>query len=690
MRALTLDLSYRSPVLPAGVVAIVVWLVWSAVDGGFRPTQWGLVGAGMVALLAVTVLVRPPRLTDWGRGRTAMLVALAAFVGWNYLSILWADFPADAWTGADKTLVYAAGFALFAMWPWTPRAVTLLLAVFTFGVAVIGLIVLVRLGTAGDATGFFLEGRLRSPVGYVNGNVALWMSAVWPALYIAASRPLHPAVRAVALGAAGLFVDLALLGQSRAWLFLMPVAIGLALLLARQRLRLVLAGTLVTIAALAVVRPLLDVHDQFDRELIADPTLGAEPWLVLAAAAGLALAGVLWALADARVEVPRRAQVALTCVVVAACLAGLAGAGAVAAARIEHPRDWIEARWDDFAGGAARDDNGSRFTGSLSSGRYGEWKVAWSEFLDHPVTGIGSDNYAAAYLERREDDTREPRYPHSIELRMLSQLGIVGTALFLVFLVAAVWLALSRRRRLDAVAGGAVGAAVMVFTYWLLYGSQDWFWEIPALAGPALGLLALAGATVADEDRPGEPRTTPGEQEPSGSAVSRGAAAAAVVGIALVAGAALVVPALAAAYSDAALAGWRSNPELAVSRLERAADLNRLSAEPYLLEGSMALQLGDTALAREAFGRALEREPKNWYAYLQLALLEGSLGNTQAARAQLTRALELNPNDKVADRVRRLLEAGREIDPGELNARYLRQWATRFPGSLRSPTTELG
>ena len=168
------------------------------------------------------------------------------------------------------------------------------------------------------------------------------------------------------------------------------------------------------------------------------------------------------------------------------------------------------------------------------------------------------------------------------------------------------------------------------------------------------------------------------------------AAAAAIIGIALVAGAALVVPALAAAYSDAALAGWRSNPELAVSRLERAADLNRLSAEPYLLEGSMALQLGDTALAREAFSRALEREPRNWYAYLQLALLEGSLGNEQAAKAQLARALELNPNDKVADRVRRLLEAGREIDPDELNARYLRQWATRFPGSLRSPTPELG
>ena len=119
-----------------------------------------------------------------------------------------------------------------------------------------------------------------SPVGYVNGSVALWMSAVWPALYIARSRPSPLLVRAVALAAAGLFVDLALLGQSRAWLFLMPVAAVVALLLARQRLRLVLAGALVTIAALAILRPLLDVHDQFDRELSPISRSGAEPWLV--------------------------------------------------------------------------------------------------------------------------------------------------------------------------------------------------------------------------------------------------------------------------------------------------------------------------------------------------------------------------------------------------------------------------
>ena len=683
-RHLSLDLSFRSPLLPAGALAVAIWLIWAAVNGGFAPTQWGLVGAALALLLAIAAIASPPRVAAWGRERVVMLSALLAFVAWNYLSILWADVPADAWAGADKTLVYAAGFALFAMWPWTPKGVVTILGLFALGAAVLGVVTLVHIGNAADATGFFEEGRLRYPLGYVNGNVAFWMSAAWPALYLAASSGLHPAIRALGLAAAGLFVDLAVLGQSRAWLFLMPVAVILALLLTRQRLRLILAGGLVIVATLIVLRQLLDVHDQFNASEIDDVTMGSQPWLILGACAVLAIAGAVWGVLDPRVTIGRRAQLVLTSIVVAFALAGLAVTGAVAAAKIDHPTTWIQDRWDDFAGGASRDDSGSRFTGSLSSGRYGEWKVAWLEFVDHPVTGIGSDNYAAAYLERRTDNFREPRYPHSIELRLLSQLGVVGTALFVVFLAIGLWLALSRRRRLDALAGSAIGAAIMIFAYWLLYGSQDWFWELPALAGPAFGFLGLAGAPMVVQN--GEADTElRGPRRADRIATSIVVAAIAVAGAA-----ALIFPGLSASYSDAALSGWRLDPAAAYARLDRAGALDPLSAEPYLLQGSMALELGDTSRARAAFTEALQREPKNWYAYLQLAMLEGSLGDNAAARRYLNRSLALNPNDKVADKVRRLLDQGRAIDPNELNQRFVTQFATRFPGSLRSPTGELG
>ena len=133
LRHLSLDLSFRNPVLPAGALAVAIWLIWAAINGGFAPTQWGLVGAALAVLLAVATIASPPRVAIWGRGRIVMLSALLAFVAWNYLSILWADVPADAWSGADKTLLYAAGFALFAMWPWTPKGVVAILGLFALG-----------------------------------------------------------------------------------------------------------------------------------------------------------------------------------------------------------------------------------------------------------------------------------------------------------------------------------------------------------------------------------------------------------------------------------------------------------------------------------------------------------------------------------------------------------------------------
>ena len=38
-----------------------------------------------------------------------------------------------------------------------------------------------------------------------------------------------------------------------------------------------------------------------------------------------------------------------------------------------------------------------------------------------------------------------------------------------------------------------VGTALLPLGVWLIHGSIDWFWEFPALSGPALGFLAMAG-----------------------------------------------------------------------------------------------------------------------------------------------------------------------------------------------------
>ncbi len=87
----------------------------------------------------------------------------------------------------------------------------------------------------------------------------------------------------------------------------------------------------------------------------------------------------------------------------------------------------------------------------------------------------------------------EPLWTHSLWLRLLAHTGIVG--------VPAVRRRPDRRDdRGDPRPGGAAtrpeqvlaGAALLPLGVWLIHGSIDWFWEFPALSGPALGFLAMA------------------------------------------------------------------------------------------------------------------------------------------------------------------------------------------------------
>ena len=641
--------------LPIGLAVVGVWLCWAWFDGGFEPTQWGSLGAALVALL---LLAGPVLSRGTDRRRLVAAAALLLFVAWNFLSLLWAQFPGDAWTGADKTAAYAAGFALLAFVRIRTREVMLLLGVYAAGVIVIGAVVLARTALADDPARWFSDSRLVPPTGYTNASVALWMLALWPAVYLAAGRNTPKALRPFFLAGAGLLLELAVLGQSRAWALVLPLTAVVFVLLARERVRVMLALALAGGAMLAALRPLLDVYDRGSTGTpLAGPVDDAARAVAISCLALLA-AGVVWIVAERAPAPPRRIVVLAGALVAAVVLAGVGWAGT----QVDHPGRWVTQRWHDFTcqtcGSAA---GASRFAGNLSDNRYREWVVAWETFLHHPVAGAGSDNYAAQYLLMRQDALIEPRYPHSTPLRLLSELGIVGTLLFTVAAAAAVATALSRRRRLDVAAGGAVGAALTVFAYWLLHGSLDWFWEIPALGGPALGLLGLAAGTM----RPARVR------------LPRPALAFGAFALAALA-AALVLPWLSYRYEQSGIDVWRRDPGAAYDRLERAADLNPLSAEPLVAKGSIALLRGDHAQARRSLHRAISREPATWFAWLQLGLADASTDRRRAAETELAHARRLNPKDPVIALAARLLQREVRIEPQNLAALYAAQERQRF------------
>jgi len=67
-------------------------------------------------------------------------------------------------------------------------------------------------------------------------------------------------------------------------------------------------------------------------------------------------------------------------------------------------------------------------------GRLSEQIAAWRMFIDHPLFGVGYDNYDVYYLDYSEeiglDQRREERQAHNLYLEVAAETGIIGILLF--------------------------------------------------------------------------------------------------------------------------------------------------------------------------------------------------------------------------------------------------------------------
>ena len=270
------------------------------------------------------------------------------------------------------------------------------------------------------------------------------------------------------------------------------------------------------------------------------------------------------------------------------------------------------------------------------------------------------DNFQQDYMVRGES-REKPRFPHSFELAVLSETGIVGGLLVLAALVAAVAAALRARR---GPAAGPVAAALGVFGYWLLHTSVDWLYELPALGGIAFAMLGLAAAVR--DPVPPEPAPAP-ERRPPLRALRLAAPL-----IAVAAAVSFALPWLAEREVDRAADSWRVASAAAYKRLDRAAALNPLSARPPLFEGTIAVQLDQPRRAEQAYLEALDREPRNSYAWLMLSALASARQDVELSRRRIARAIALAPQDEATRMARDKIRAGEEITAQQVNRAVLK------------------
>jgi hypothetical protein len=312
------------------------------------------------------------------------------------------------------------------------------------------------------------------------------------------------------------------------------------------------------------------------------------------------------------------------------------------------------------------------------------YRIALQAFADHPLQGVGAEDFQPSYLrERRGPDA--PRYAHSFPLGVLSGLGLIGGVLALVAYGAAITGALRRRGR-SARTRATVALAFSAFAVWLAGASWDWTWEFPAVTMLALVLLGAAaratdeaGAAPSRELRAIRARARAhgihveeDEEEPV-PVVPRGRRgrplAAAILAAALIV---TVVTAMLGAASFFLRRGTTqaaTDPAQAALNLARAGRLNPLDGDALLSRAIVVRRLGDPAAWRRDLAEVLERSPQDWFAHVESALALADAGDRAGAIRQLGIARGLNPQQPVIGETIAALRAGRRVDPATVEAR---------------------
>ena len=476
--------------LLAGLIPVALMVYWASHNGGYNPDAWYWGALVMLAILTAVIVLQPRARSRLPRAASVALVALATYLAWSYLSMTWAQVPGWALEGSNRTLLYVLLFTLFLVLPWTSETALTTLVVYAIGIGVIALVTLFRLASARHLGGLVIDGRLAGTTGYFNSTSALFMSEALLGTFLASRRELPGVLRGLLLAFAAASLQLCVMGQSRGWLFTLPAVIIVYSVVVRDRLRVVIAAVLPTLAALLGIHKLLHAFEgHTGASLQAAARSAGRISLMLCAGVFVVWTLFAWAEQLRKVPQPSRRVVRGVGVVVAVIVIALGVAGTLVATH-GNPASFVKRQWHGFVHIQYTPSSSSHFF-QVGSGRYDFWRVSVDALKAHPLGGLGQDNFADYYITRRRTG-EEPRWTHSLEFRLLAHTGIVGFVLFTVFLVAGLVAAGRAIRRTNPLVAAAAAGALIPLIPWLVHGSVDWFWEVPALSGPAFAFLGMA------------------------------------------------------------------------------------------------------------------------------------------------------------------------------------------------------
>jgi tetratricopeptide (TPR) repeat protein len=290
--------------------------------------------------------------------------------------------------------------------------------------------------------------------------------------------------------------------------------------------------------------------------------------------------------------------------------------------------------WAEFKEPASPGEGTGRLSSAAGQSRYQYWSATVDQNATNPLTGTGSGTFEYWWARNGENDDTV-RDAHSLYMQTLGELGIVGLALLVAFLLVAILGGGRLTLRAHAAARAPLAAAVAGCTAFALTAAVDWMWQLPVIP---VAMLLLTAVAVTGDGRQGE--------RPILGLLPRLAFGLA----ALVAIAAIAIPLAATTLlRESEAEARRGDLPGALEAARSAQNVQPGAATPRLQEALLLEEMGDLAGAAEAARGAAERESTNWRPWLVLSRIEARSGNAGAAVSAYRRARSLNPRSPLFD-----------------------------------------
>jgi hypothetical protein len=600
-----------------------------------------------------------------------LLLLLALLAAWTAASLLWASSRSDAWEETNRTLFYVVAVALVVVFVRLvgPRSRVWLIIGLIAVITVTAFLILLRLGLASDPTIYFASGRLNYPITYWNGLAAFLVMGFWLALGLANAGGRLVWAQALLLSLATLFLELALLPQSRAALWSLALVLPFFMVLSPHRFR---ALTNLAVVSFPVVLfwPALNRVYAATRDArlpgvaIASAMRAMTVSVIIVMVLYTLTRGVEWLIlrprrkpgqtVDESAGVPsddiarapvlgRRSTILIAATLAAIICIALTVGLLLVAQKPGGLAGSVSRAWTQFSSDKGIGKTSStRFVEASLNQRASIWKVALAAFRTNPLHGIGAQNFENYFYQHRSN-TLQVTQPHSQPLQLLAELGIPGALLWLVF---AFWGlvrgAVSRFRAQRRTDQAMMAAVVTAALGWFIHSCVDWLWQLTAVSLPAMLLFGVAVAVGSsrtagsDESRRDtcSARHDRAEQlsvRTKCSWMKRAAAAALAIGALLVLLSALF-PYLSVRATNAATTMAATDPTKAISITRTAAWQNPLSPGPLVVRAQAYTAAAKTAagiaqdrarllgLAAGAWEEAERRDPRSWPIVYESAL----------------------------------------------------------------------